>query len=59
VSTPIAWDELSRDVRLAHFNVKNVPQRLAKMKNDPWQKLAEKETALTKTMMAKVGYTAR
>jgi bifunctional non-homologous end joining protein LigD len=59
VSTPIAWDELSRDVRLAYFNVKNIPGRMAKMKNDPWQKLAEKETALTKAMMAKVGYTAR
>jgi bifunctional non-homologous end joining protein LigD len=56
VSTPIAWDELSRDVRFAHFNVKNVPARLAKMKNDPWQKLAKSEASLTSARMAKVGY---
>ena len=59
VSTPIAWDELSRDVRLAHFNVKNVPQRLAKMKHDPWQKLEKSERSLSSAMMAKVGFKAR
>ncbi len=37
VSTPIAWEELDRDVRFAHFNIRNVPRRLARLKRDPWQ----------------------
>ncbi len=36
VATPILWDELERDVRGAHFNVENLPQRLAALKRDPW-----------------------
>jgi bifunctional non-homologous end joining protein LigD len=59
VSTPMTWDELSGDVRFAHFNVKNIPKRLAQMKNDPWRKLAEGETSLTAAMMARVGYKPR
>ena len=35
VATPIAWDELSQDVRRDHFNVKNVPQRLEKDEERP------------------------
>jgi bifunctional non-homologous end joining protein LigD len=56
VSTPIAWDELAKDIRFAHFNARNVPKRLAKLKHDPWQGLAENETPLTPAVMARVGY---
>ncbi len=59
VSTPIQWDELGKDLRFAHFNARNVPGRLAKMKTDPWRKLAEQAAALTPAVMAKVGYKAR
>jgi len=59
VATPIAWSELTKDVRYAHFNVQTVPQRLARMKSDPWKDLGESETSLTSTLMAKVGYNAR
>src|SRR5205823_9777061 len=34
VSTPIAWEELSKDVRFAYFNAKNVPARLRKIEHD-------------------------
>jgi bifunctional non-homologous end joining protein LigD len=56
VSTPIAWDELAKDVRFAHFNARNVPKRLAKIKHDPWQRIAESEASLTPAVMARVGY---
>ncbi len=59
VSTPIDWDELKKDVRFAHFNARNVPARLAKMKADPWRKLADQAAGLTPAIMAKVGYKAR
>lgn len=36
VSVPLRWRELSADLRGAHFNVENVPKRLAKLKQDPW-----------------------
>src|SRR5450432_386848 len=36
VATPIAWDELKKDVRFSYFNVGNVPPRMARLKNDPW-----------------------
>ena len=35
VSMPIDWSELSHDVRFDRFNVKNVPEIVAKRKRDP------------------------
>jgi bifunctional non-homologous end joining protein LigD len=37
VSVPLAWRELSSDLRADHFNVRNVPERLATLKTDPWK----------------------
>lgn len=36
VATPIAWDELSGRLRPDAFNIKNLPKRLNKLKDDPW-----------------------
>jgi bifunctional non-homologous end joining protein LigD len=37
VSVPLAWDELdATDIR-GKFSVLNVPQRLARLKADPWK----------------------
>jgi len=54
VSTPIAWKELSRDVRFDYFNVKTVPQRLARLREDPWKALASTRQAVTAAMVAQV-----
>jgi len=59
VSMPLSWDELSGDVRFAHFHVGNVPKRLAKIRRDPWQDIDKKAAALTNAMMARVGYKSR
>jgi len=56
VSTPIAWDELTRDVRFDHFNVGNVPKRLARATSCPWQDMDRAAVALDKSIMARVGY---
>ena len=37
VSTPVAWDEIDDDIRGTHFNLHNVPARVAKQRKDPWQ----------------------
>jgi bifunctional non-homologous end joining protein LigD len=36
VSVPLRWEELATDVRGDHFNIHNVPQRLARLSKDPW-----------------------
>jgi bifunctional non-homologous end joining protein LigD len=36
VSTPVSWDEIDDDVRGDHFNIRNVPTRIAKQRKDPW-----------------------
>jgi DNA primase len=56
VATPIAWDELTRDVRFDHYNVGNVPKRLARAKSCPWQDMDSAAVALDKSIMARVGY---
>src|SRR5262249_29114488 len=37
VSVPLSWDELATDVREDHFTIRNVPQRLARLRRDPWE----------------------
>jgi bifunctional non-homologous end joining protein LigD len=50
VSTPIAWDELAQDVRNGFFNVRNVPDRLARMKADPWAEFFDVRQSVTAAM---------
>jgi bifunctional non-homologous end joining protein LigD len=48
VSTPVAWDEIDDDIRGTHFNIHNVPQRLAKLRGDPWRGYWKCQQAITK-----------
>jgi bifunctional non-homologous end joining protein LigD len=36
VSTPVSWDEIDDDIRGTHFNLHNVPARVARQRKDPW-----------------------
>ncbi|HEX5463328.1 MAG TPA: DNA ligase D, partial [Burkholderiales bacterium] len=36
VATPIGWDELAPELRSDSYTVSNLPQRLAKLRSDPW-----------------------
>jgi bifunctional non-homologous end joining protein LigD len=36
VSVPLRWQELQKDLR-GRFTIRNVPDRLARLKKDPWQ----------------------
>jgi bifunctional non-homologous end joining protein LigD len=36
VSTPLGWDELEGDIGATSFSIGNVPQRLKRLKKDPW-----------------------
>jgi bifunctional non-homologous end joining protein LigD len=48
VSTPITWNELSALRGADQFHVGDLPARLAKLRRDPWQKMASVRQALPK-----------
>jgi bifunctional non-homologous end joining protein LigD len=54
VSVPVQWDELKDDLRDARFNVRNVPQRLARLATDPWKGFAAARRALTPALLEKI-----
>ena len=51
VSTPVAWDEIDEDVRGTHFNLHNVPARIAKLRKDPWKDYWTAEQSLKNKMV--------
>jgi len=55
VSTPIAWEELKKDVRFDYFNVRNVPARLARLKRGPWDEFFTLRQTITKALMKRLG----
>lgn len=57
VSTPIAWEELAHDVRFDVFNVKTLPERLRRLKQDPWQDFFTVQQTVTAKMFRQVGAT--
>jgi len=54
VSTPVAWDEIDEDVRGTHFNLHNVPDRVAKLRKDPWKDYWTTKQSLTRAMLKKM-----
>jgi bifunctional non-homologous end joining protein LigD len=51
VSTPLSWAELDKTDLRAKFTVRSVPQRLARLRTDPWRDYAETRQSITKTML--------
>jgi bifunctional non-homologous end joining protein LigD len=54
VATPLAWDELSAELRPAQFTTRTVPSRLRTMKRDPWEGFFNIRQSLTRVMEAKI-----
>ncbi len=54
VSTPIAWQELNKDVRFDFFNVKTVPARLRKLRKDPWEDFTATRQTVSADMFKRV-----
>jgi bifunctional non-homologous end joining protein LigD len=52
VSVPLTWEELSARIRSDHYNVRNLPQRLEKLKSDPWKNIAKVRQSLTGAIKA-------
>jgi bifunctional non-homologous end joining protein LigD len=56
VSVPVAWEELDAEHDLRkRFDVRNVPQRLAKLKQDPWADYFKVKQAITAKMKQALG----
>jgi bifunctional non-homologous end joining protein LigD len=53
VATPIAWDELSPDLRPNGFTVENLGKRLASLKKDPWAEIAKIDQVLPESRASK------
>ncbi len=58
VATPISWDELTAKLSPVQFNVETVPQRLARLKHDPWAEIGEVRQSITATMKRKLSSSA-
>jgi len=54
VSTPVSWDEIDEDIRGTHFNLHNVPARVAKQRKDPWQGYWKAKQVLTNAIIRKM-----
>lgn len=54
VSVPVDWRELGRDLRADHFNVENLPARLARLKRDPWAELPATRQTIGAAAMKKM-----
>jgi bifunctional non-homologous end joining protein LigD len=50
VSVPVRWPELTEDLR-GHFTIRNVPERLARPRKDPWEDYEAARRPLTAKML--------
>src|SRR5258706_9467214 len=55
VALPLRWDELKNDLREDHFNIRNVPARLRRMRNDPWDDFDSARRPVSAPMLKHVG----
>jgi len=55
VSTPLAWDELTPQLRPADFTIATLPARLDALASDPWAGYAATRQTLTKAIWAALG----
>jgi bifunctional non-homologous end joining protein LigD len=55
VATPIAWEELSDTTGAAMWTIATLPERLARLKNDPWSDYFKTRQMLTVAMKKKLG----
>jgi bifunctional non-homologous end joining protein LigD len=53
VATPVAWEELSADLKPDGFTVENLGQRLAGLRQDPWAGIGQVDQALPEPPRAK------
>ncbi|HEX6133027.1 MAG TPA: DNA ligase D [Longimicrobiales bacterium] len=55
VAAPITWEELADGVRSDSFNVGNMPERMKRLKRDPWKDIGAVKQSLTAPMKRSLG----
>jgi bifunctional non-homologous end joining protein LigD len=55
ISTPVAWDELTADLKPDSYNIQNIRHRLATLREDPWADYFTIRQQITSEMRKKVG----
>ncbi|XYI00340.1 non-homologous end-joining DNA ligase [Sorangium sp. So ce1128] len=55
VSTPLSWEELGPEVRSDQFTIRNLPERLASLKADPWARYGNVRQKITPAMLRALG----
>ena len=58
VSVPLAWDELSADMRSDHFTLSNLQDRLSRLRKDPWKDYYSTKQRITRNMLKSLGVIA-
>jgi len=53
VSTPVTWAELGKLKSAAQFTVRNLAQRLSRLRTDPWAKITKTGQSLPKSRRAR------
>jgi bifunctional non-homologous end joining protein LigD len=54
VSVPLAWSELSTEIRSDHFTLANVQDRLRLLRRDPWKDYYSAKQRLTRNMLTRL-----
>jgi bifunctional non-homologous end joining protein LigD len=54
VSVPVDWDEVTKGLRPDQFNIRNLPQRLARLKSNPWEGIEKTRQSITSSMRKKL-----
>jgi bifunctional non-homologous end joining protein LigD len=54
VSVPLTWDELSDQITSDHFTIANLPERLSKLRKDPWADIFKVRQAITAPMLRRL-----
>jgi bifunctional non-homologous end joining protein LigD len=52
VAVPLDWDELSTRTRPDMYNIRNLPKRLDKLKQDPWADFFTTRQSITRKIAA-------
>jgi len=54
VATPIGWEELTPELKPNLYTVRNLPERLAGLREDPWADMAKVRQSLAAAMRKKL-----
>lgn len=59
VSVPLAWDELTAQIHADTYTVRNLMNRLNRLKHDPWAEIGKVRQSLSSAVLKKAGIASR